>query len=559
MGGGQMMTEEHSQPEHEKDADALSPAVQRRLWRRAWLVMGLCIFSMPVVLWIVIDQAGKAEWRDVQERLRAKGEATTIEDLNLPTRDEVPDEENFCAIPWLIANDDGTDSLAVEQLRSVLRLFGGSPEEPDLLGDVWGKAMLGYRGDVSALARLLELNATEGGNTLPASILQEAEDDPLLLSRAYLNLAEDYAKTAEAARKKPLARFLPLYEQRLALASGSTFHIRIPSLSTSQDLCKYLVIRALVATRSGDFETSLRSLEVAQRLGEAVANEQCWIAGLVAVTQFSVMLQPIAECLWDGSFINDASRLLQLQLTLEAWDLNEVLAQSLRGEVVFFNEGMRWFSRHPAEAPNTFDGSLGGLAIGPWATLIPSGWWIANAAFNAELSDRTLLEACRNGSHADLVSGAERLETEIDSLTPIKSFYRAIVAVQGHPFSSIIRRFSHAEARRRQAIVVCALYRYRLDKEGKFPTTLDELVPSYLDSVPADPIDGKPIRYVSMPDVSGSFVLYSIGNDETDDDGVLNLDPDEPRRTRIEKSSYVGDWPWPVEPRERPASGSEER
>ncbi|MGL4551199.1 MAG: hypothetical protein ACRC33_08425, partial [Gemmataceae bacterium] len=60
-----------------------------------------------------------------------------------------------------------------------------------------------------------------------------------------------------------------------------------------------------------------------------------------------------------------------------------------------------------------------------------------------------------------------------------------------------------------------AVERYRL-KHGRWPTKLDDCVPAFLDKVPDDPIDGMPVRYAKWAD---GVVVYSIGNDRTDDGG----------------------------------------
>ena len=66
-------------------------------------------------------------------------------------------------------------------------------------------------------------------------------------------------------------------------------------------------------------------------------------------------------------------------------------------------------------------------------------------------------------------------------------------------------------------VVACHLYRL---KEGKFPHTLQELVPAYLPEVPVDPYDGNTFRY--KPEKN---IVYSVGEDLIDSDGagdVLN-------------------------------------
>lgn len=72
------------------------------------------------------------------------------------------------------------------------------------------------------------------------------------------------------------------------------------------------------------------------------------------------------------------------------------------------------------------------------------------------------------------------------------------------------------EARRGALVAGLALELYRRET-GRWPETLGALVPRYMPSVPRDPFDGKPLRYVR---VSGVPTLYSIGADARDDGGV---------------------------------------
>lgn len=66
-----------------------------------------------------------------------------------------------------------------------------------------------------------------------------------------------------------------------------------------------------------------------------------------------------------------------------------------------------------------------------------------------------------------------------------------------------------------------ALERHRL-ANGEAAKSLAALVPQYLSSVPADPIDGEPLRYRQQAD--GSPVLWSIGVDGVDEGGLPHID-----------------------------------
>jgi len=62
--------------------------------------------------------------------------------------------------------------------------------------------------------------------------------------------------------------------------------------------------------------------------------------------------------------------------------------------------------------------------------------------------------------------------------------------------------------------VLLAMKAFKLDK-GRLPATLDELVPAYLDAVPLDDFDGKPLRYNPA-----KKIIYSVGEDLKDDGGM---------------------------------------
>ncbi len=62
--------------------------------------------------------------------------------------------------------------------------------------------------------------------------------------------------------------------------------------------------------------------------------------------------------------------------------------------------------------------------------------------------------------------------------------------------------------------ILIALRCYQLDR-GKLPETLDELVPEYLQSVPLDDFDGKPMKYTKE-----KKVVYAVGKDLTDNGGI---------------------------------------
>jgi hypothetical protein len=86
-----------------------------------------------------------------------------------------------------------------------------------------------------------------------------------------------------------------------------------------------------------------------------------------------------------------------------------------------------------------------------------------------------------------------------------------------------------------EAQIACALERYRL-AHGEYPETLDTMVPQFIEKLPRDIINGAPLHYRRTDD--GSFLLYSVGWNETDDGGQIVLPKGDP------KKATIGDWVW---------------
>jgi type II secretory pathway pseudopilin PulG len=96
-------------------------------------------------------------------------------------------------------------------------------------------------------------------------------------------------------------------------------------------------------------------------------------------------------------------------------------------------------------------------------------------------------------------------------------------------------KFARAQNSVDMARIACALERYRL-ANGQLPDTLNALTPGFIAKLPHDVINGQALKYRRTAD--GQFVLYSVGWNETDDGGNVELtksgSPDNKK----------GDWVW---------------
>jgi len=108
-------------------------------------------------------------------------------------------------------------------------------------------------------------------------------------------------------------------------------------------------------------------------------------------------------------------------------------------------------------------------------------------------------------------SAVDAINAKIDKIPKIHILLRAFMPALSRVTMIDIR----AIAQLRTARVALAIERYRL-ATGSFPDALSDLAPTYLDGVPKDPFDDKELRYKKL---ETGFVIYSIGEDGTDDGG----------------------------------------
>ena len=105
----------------------------------------------------------------------------------------------------------------------------------------------------------------------------------------------------------------------------------------------------------------------------------------------------------------------------------------------------------------------------------------------------------------------------------------------------------HCDAKRGAVLIALAAKLYELD-HGRWPGSIDELVPDILSAVPPDPVTGKPLKYAVINDEP---VIYSVGFDRDDDGGVAVERPvdDEawPKWISDPADAPDGDWIlWPA-------------
>ena len=82
-------------------------------------------------------------------------------------------------------------------------------------------------------------------------------------------------------------------------------------------------------------------------------------------------------------------------------------------------------------------------------------------------------------------------------------------------YAGFVSQRRESEALLRSAVAALSAERFRRG-HGRWPATLNELVPELLAAVPCDPFDLQPLRLARHAD---GIVIYSVGPNGTDDGG----------------------------------------
>jgi len=90
---------------------------------------------------------------------------------------------------------------------------------------------------------------------------------------------------------------------------------------------------------------------------------------------------------------------------------------------------------------------------------------------------------------------------------------RPVMASYSRAVLLYVRLLARLEAMR----LGLAAERFRL-AEGRFPDSLAELTPTYIDTIPTDPFNGEPLRKANS---ETGIVVYSVGENERDDGGDI--------------------------------------
>lgn len=474
-------------------------------WLFSWLTIRRCLIGLAVLITLVAlglteeHWRGKRAWDTFKAEQEAKGEPLDLAAFLAPP---VPDEQNFLMTPLLaplfdcrfdpvLQTNVWRNPQAVERLRGLV---------PDQKWVSIGSYRKAKRSDLAAWQAVYQTNGHYPKLSQPQS---PAADVLLAWNRFDAELAE-----LRGASQRPYAQFNVRPEIVDAL------NVPLQVYAVMKSLTRILTLRALAELQSERSDDALADVLASYRLADSLQKQPTVMALLVRLALMDLTVQAVWEGLIDHQW--SEPQLIRLQAKLGSFDLLRDYLYSMRGERAY---GSALLERLPPFQ------SL-------WARSVLGGFYYQNQLALSRLYPELavpLVDAERHYLNLSLLNRySQKTEGQLTGYHPYTIFAKMLIPA----LSSAAKRVGRAQVTIDQAVVACALERYRLAK-GQYPETLDALTPPFLAKVPPDVMDGKPLRYRREAD--STYVLYSIGLNGKDDGGIRRSIKDEVVTPTLEK------------------------
>jgi len=353
-----------------------------------------------------------------------------------------------------------------------------------------------------------ERNPEPLNDLLPIVGTAKLPDPDLGLPPAMLKAIREYlGRNAEVLELLRKAAALDECKFQLDFTKGPG--MLLPHLAKLRQAARLFALEALERTESGKPDAAADSLVACLRLGGAIRREPVLISTLVRIACDAIAVGQIER--WAGAARPSPKALERLQHAAAAEADREVIEGAMLGERCFGMDIYQTYVLKPGGG--RMMEAMGGdaAAFGFLARVIPKAYFKSDMVCYIDIMNE-YLAAARKPYPEGYLAGA-RVGRRLGERIPSYFFIsRMILPALGRVFQEAQKHVARCESAR----VGLAALRYKA-KHGRLPATLQNLAPDFVDAVPADPFDGKPLRF--RKDAEG-FAVYAIGEDGKDDGGL---------------------------------------
>ena len=505
-------------------------------WYWRWLRRGLIALAVLATLIAVAiteeNWRGKRDWEDYKRQAAARGDL-----LEETATNNIPDDQNFAKAPifaalaamqWNVKEGDWEprDTNVVDRAKmSVARWDGTWPEHAN--GD-WNRGRLTDLKAWQTYYRTAPTNSSASSNSegrvlrVPISTNSSAAD--VLLALGIYDAAIEELRTDS---QRPFSRF-----GNYDWANPQSMSLNLVYLSEMKGFCSVLQLRAIAELAADQNSKALDDIELLLRLNDKLRQEPLLITHLVSLATMNLALQPIYEGLAQHKW--SEAQLAELEQTLAAKDFLVDYQTAMRGERAFAIsalDDMRLTREYKTEDDSSGTGKVTTISF----RLVPSAFFYQNELTVARIHEQFFLPLV--DLEKRIVSPSAQRQASVALAEEAKHYqpYKILALMSAQAITKTVEKFAVVQSQTDFARIACALERYRLAR-GSYPEALDALAPQFIEAIPHDVINGQPLHYRRTED--GNFLLYSVGWNETDDQGQIVAN----KTGGIDREK--GDWVW---------------
>jgi hypothetical protein len=341
-----------------------------------------------------------------------------------------------------------------------------------------------------------------------------------------------------------IRQILTNYALHFDLNYQQGFKLLLPHLTQLKSISQWLSLATVMELHEDNASAAFDNLQAFIALPFLYRDEPMMISQLVRIAMGSIALAATWEALQFRGWTDD--QLAQLQRAWEGYKPREIMEQTLgmecgMGRLIFedarisyYKKDALWGFRTPST--NSVVGDLKDardeLISDPVEGLrnlyqrFPHYWaWKWWWSYDEELCSMQLWQAGieaaqlagKSHSFEAAVAQHEAQRHRLEQAYPhADARFIFLVNIEKHHLTGFLKKVATAETQREMVITAIALKRHQL-RTGKYPSALAELVPLNLRELPLDWMDGQPLRYRVQE--NGAFLLYSVGENRTDDGG----------------------------------------
>lgn len=486
--------------------------IGRFFWSWGFLKFVLAIIALIVFFYVEENWRGAHAWAVTKAKWEAKGESFDYKKFIPPP---IPDDQNLAALP-LFQMEPATHSDEPFYARPVA-LEKAMRKSSDYVLPLTGNWQRGELPDRKTIqdAIAAEYAAVFKGIKPPQDTL--AQFDALY--------APITALSCESSR--------PVFLLKAHYEISPPFSRPLGAIADGIGLSRILTLHAVLAFQDQRSDLALGDIETNYKILEGIKRDPTLVGGLVAIGIAAIT----DDAIYGGLAQHDWSdaQLVELEHTLEPIDWLADSQFAMRSEAAETAANIDYFKRQPRSKQFHM------IAVPfPWL----DGWLDQN---KRQFIDFHLDQLSTVDPHShrafpkislELANNILRDSDKWKSKLPWNFWFSMAAKGEVH----LVQKYVEAQVWLDEVRIACALERFHL-AHGTYPSSLEALVPTYMDAVPHDIINGNPYRYQLRPD--GTFLLYSVGWNEKDDGGVAVYS--DPNNNGHPTQDYDrGDWVWPT-------------